>query len=503
LRFYILSDPAGALEPCGCVKDQLGGLDHVGAFIASERERAPASALLSAGPLFFLDPVLKDDHRAQDVMKAETMAAALASMGIIAFAPGQNDWAAGGAELEKLRVESGAALVSGNLAADGVPAGWGAPIVREINGVKVGVFGVSAPEQGVGAAHLGVTEKSTPEESAKAQASALKSQGAQVLLALSAVGRGTAKRIADLVPDLTAVIVGSAGGAGDTNTEAPAAERLGDVLVLQTGNHLTTVAVLDLFVRNGSFSFADASGIDQERKRAELTRRIDELRGKIAQWESSANSNASAGDVNARKTDVATLEKELASIEHGRPPPARGSFFQYRVVEVRESLGKDPHVNDKLVAYYKQVNAANKVAFAERRPRAPAPGEASYIGVEACTTCHDEPRAVWDKTRHAQAYATLSKQYKEYNLDCVGCHVTGYDQAGGSTVTHVDKLKDVQCEVCHGPGSRHAAKPKIAMPVAKPAPSTCITCHHPPHVHEFDAEAKMADILGPGHGKPD
>ena len=45
--------------------------------------------------------------------------------------------------------------------------------------------------------------------------------------------------------------------------------------------------------------------------------------------------------------------------------------------------------------------------------------------------------------------ATLTTQFKEFNLDCVGCHVTGYGRPGGSTVTHVEKLKDVQCEACH------------------------------------------------------
>jgi hypothetical protein len=70
-------------------------------------------------------------------------------------------------------------------------------------------------------------------------------------------------------------------------------------------------------------------------------------------------------------------------------------------------------------------------------------------------------------------------------------------------VTHVEGLKDVQCEVCHGPGSNHVAKNgKVKMPVSKPEPDTCLACHHPPHVHVFDAKAKLPEILGPGHGKP-
>ena len=98
-----------------------------------------------------------------------------------------------------------------------------------------------------------------------------------------------------------------------------------------------------------------------------------------------------------------------------------------------------------------------------------------------------------------------STQFKEFNLDCVSCHVTGYEQPGGSTVTHVDKLKDVQCEVCHGPGSKHVANPTDRTPHRREArtPRRASACHHPPHVEQFDAVAKMQEILGPGHGMPE
>ncbi len=127
--------------------------------------------------------------------------------------------------------------------------------------------------------------------------------------------------------------------------------------------------------------------------------------------------------------------------------------------------------------------------------------QAGFIGVDACTKCHKEPREVWDGTRHAHAYATLADQEKQFNLDCVSCHVTGYEQPGGSTVTHVSGLENVQCEVCHGPGSKHASDPKHVKPVtSKPKGDACVACHHSPHVEGFDPEAKMANILGPGHG---
>jgi RecJ-like exonuclease len=146
------------------------------------------------------------------------------------------------------------------------------------------------------------------------------------------------------------------------------------------------------------------------------------------------------------------------------------------------------------------VNEHNRVAFADRLPPPAVGGQPTYVGVKVCAKCHADAKTFWDTTKHGHAYATLSSQNKEFNLDCVSCHVTGYDQPGGSSVTHVDALKDVQCEVCHGPGSVHAAKPKIEVLHKKPTEDSCLACHHPPHVEQFDAKAKMTEILGPGHG---
>src|SRR5262249_31401781 len=104
-------------------------------------------------------------------------------------------------------------------------------------------------------------------------------------------------------------------------------------------------------------------------------------------------------------------------------------------------------------------------------------------------------------TQHALAYPTLSSQHKEFNLDCVGCHVTGYEKPGGSTVTHVADLENVQCEVCHGPGLRHAQNPadKTALPTL-PARTLCAQCHHQPHVKaDWSVDESWKKIVGPGH----
>src|ERR1019366_576365 len=138
LRLYLVTDLAGALEPCGCTKDQLGGLDHFGAWVKREQARVPASLVASAGPLFFMDDKLEGDRADQDRIKAQTIARVMHGVGFAAFAPATNDWDDGADGLTKLAEASGGATV---LAA-------GTAVVREAGGVKVGFVGYGQTKAG-------------------------------------------------------------------------------------------------------------------------------------------------------------------------------------------------------------------------------------------------------------------------------------------------------------------------------------------------------------------
>ncbi len=498
VRLYLVTDLAGALEPCGCTKDQLGGLDHFGAWVASRRSRVPASFVAASGPLFFMDEKLETERADQDQEKAFTLAHVLRGLDFLAFAPGTNDWAAGPETLAKLASEAGAVPIVAS--ADASAAG--SAVVRDVVGadggvLKVGFVGYGQPPAGATPANV--------EDVVRRGVERAKAGGANVLIALAAVGRGEAKRIADAIPELTAVVVGSRSSNGDANLRAPQGERVGDVIVVEASNHLQSAAVLDLYVRESVapgqlVKFADATGLELARRREDVTSRIDDLHVKIAAWEQ--DKSVLDADLQARRRDLAELEHEREALD-AKPPPAAGSFFRYAIEEIRDSLGKDPAIDAELAGYYAAVDEHNRAAFKDRLPPPAGPTQASYVGVEACSKCHAGPRAVWDRTAHARAYATLSSQFKEFNLECVGCHVTGYEKPGGSAVVHVEKLTNVQCEVCHGPGSRHVLDPgDKSLIVGRPAPSMCLDCHHSPHVEQFDPVAKLADVLGPGHGMP-
>ena len=151
LRLYLVSNLAGALEPCGCVKDQLGGFDHFAALVTKGRDAADASAVLLAGPTFFMEPALDPDKRAQDITKAEALAGGLKQTGAFAFAPGKNDFAAGPDELAKLaKISGGSDLFANRVRAAGTGVTPGAAVASgpssqllDAHGLKLGVIGAS------------------------------------------------------------------------------------------------------------------------------------------------------------------------------------------------------------------------------------------------------------------------------------------------------------------------------------------------------------------------
>lgn len=486
-RLYVVSDLAGALEPCGCTKDQLGGVDHFAALVAKERASVPSAGLFTAGPLFFMDLESKKERGAQDDKKANAIARSMKRLGLLGFAPSENERRRG-ARLSELATLSGAPALGADLSKQYE--------VVTLGGLRVGVLGLHVPKERPG--------REPPKEpyaaSVRRGIVEAKRDGAQLFVLLASMGRGEAKRIADEVPELFAMVVGAPEAEGETNTPGAPAERVNGVLLLELSNHLQRVGILDLFVRDGQMTFADASGLEQAGKRAELTRKVDDLRIRIAAWQQSGK--VSDSDLDARKRDLELAEAERRKLDEV-PPPPRGSFFRYTERDIRDNLGKDPEIAADLVSYYKEINEHNRKAFADRKPPPVAAGQAGYAGGAACATCHPNAKKFWDTTPHARAYKTLADQSKEFNLECVSCHVTGYERPGGSTVTFVDKLRDVQCEVCHGPGTQHIDHPTDRkLLTARPSPQICTGCHFPPHVEKFDAPAKMSEIVGPGHGRP-
>jgi len=137
--------------------------------------------------------------------------------------------------------------------------------------------------------------------------------------------------------------------------------------------------------------------------------------------------------------------------------------------------------------------------------------DAKYVGAKTCKKCHMRQYRTWKKMKHFDAWNALPAKYKapdqkdDQGRACVSCHVTGYgdaDRAGFIDATKSENLLGVQCEACHGPGSKHveagkklhAEKRKHYNPgeenfITKKT-AKCADCHNPHITHTKYKEAE-------------
>lgn len=117
-----------------------------------------------------------------------------------------------------------------------------------------------------------------------------------------------------------------------------------------------------------------------------------------------------------------------------------------------------------------------------------------FVGNANCATCHQADSQHWEGTKHAIAWHTLVEKRAHVDSYCQQCHTIGFGQAGGfSSIGRTPQMTAVGCENCHGPGSLHAANPRLKMPVS--ARDACVHCHDRENSPNFDYSTYWAKIV--------
>ena len=469
LRLAIITDLKGYLEPCGCTSRPLGGIDRMAARIRTLRGGSTPLLVLMAGDLFFDTDSVEPSRADQATRNAETLRGILNGLNVAAALPGRYDRGQPAETLARLEAESTFPWIAmkGSVEVVRVDAG----------GLAIAVVGARprADRQEVIAAI---------EEAAGAT---------DLTIALSYGSRRDANRLA-MIDGVDFVVQG---GLDQDSPLAP--HSAGTGWVLHAGRQGQGLTVVDVF-RSSNGPYEDHSVWSRKERALQLDARIEELAQKIADWER-------LGSVDP--ADLATQQARLAALEADRravdvaPANSNRNAFSAEWIELPKDAPTDGAVTELMKAHNKVVNEANRKAFADLKPMPLGPGDIAYVGSQACETCHQPAYAWWRSHPHGRAYRTLENDNKEYNLDCVGCHVTGYDRPGGSTVTHnLDgALVDVGCESCHGPGGRHIRNPTVPL-VVDPPESDCVGCHNEEHSDRFDYEVYKRMLIAPGHGLP-
>ncbi len=148
----------------------------------------------------------------------------------------------------------------------------------------------------------------------------------------------------------------------------------------------------------------------------------------------------------------------------------------------------------------------------------------AYAGVKGCTMCHKTEKQglqgpVWEKSKHAGAYTTLTTPAADSitkakglttaaaaSPECLKCHAIVGD-------AKADVKDGVQCETCHGAGADYkgmavmkvradaVAKGMVAFADKAAIEAMCKTCHNEksPTAKAFNFEESWAKIA---HKKP-
>ncbi len=118
-------------------------------------------------------------------------------------------------------------------------------------------------------------------------------------------------------------------------------------------------------------------------------------------------------------------------------------------------------------------------------------GEAPlYAGSRSCAPCHPAEYESFSshakKSRSFRSIERLRKGLSPEDLEqCYSCHTTGYGKPGGFvSEEETPELKNAGCEVCHGPGSLHAAG-QAPIPIPRPTREECAGCHTSERVRAF------------------
>jgi len=149
--------------------------------------------------------------------------------------------------------------------------------------------------------------------------------------------------------------------------------------------------------------------------------------------------------------------------------------LRFSSVAVNERFRDETALVELYKDYQQLVRMANLL---ENHPRFPLANGLEYVGSKSCRPCHSYEYDKWSTKAHASAYKTLEDDGSEYDPECVVCHVVGLDyESGFITKDKTPDLKDVGCENCHGPGSRHLESTDPADLGQPKAP--CIQCHTP------------------------
>lgn len=499
---FFVAGLKGYLEPCGCSADVLlGGAERVAGYVRAARKLYPSTTMLDAGDTFFREAELEEHRIPQAKAQTKVVSELVKALDIEVTVPGERDFALG-ADWYRERLE---AAEMEPIASNLTMQGESLPSTKtlELGDWTLGIVGAVQPDLYEG---IEAVETSDPVPAVGDALDALPGDVDATVLLLHGTLK-TAKDLLDARTQLDFAVV------GHKPRETDQVDRTGKGHTLEAYTQGRYVGILKFHNRGGSRPFEDArTGSEAELKKidnqiAHVEESIDKL--------TPAPPGETPPILSRLRERLDDLEQRRERIKHAELEISETQkSFHYRPVPMKPGYPIDRSIQKKRNAFNAKLKELN--AQADRDiPEVPE-GEATYVGTNQCAQCHVEAHEFWKGTHHGGAVATLQKRNKLYDQQCVGCHVVGYEKPGGSVLgklkydatvngsTITKDLRNVGCESCHGPGSKHMAAPVGSD--GRPqhiqdgtGQKVCMECHVPEHSPSFDYETYVRQITGEGH----
>jgi hypothetical protein len=484
----------GYTEPCGCTTDLvLGGIDRVTGFVRTAAGLASGALVLDAGNWLFEHATVDPREEAQARRRVQVLVQAMRAMGTQATVPGPMDFALGLDFYRETVADAGLPVLAANASA-GAEGPLGLPsLVLPAGDLQVGVLGGLDP--GAFAGHP-VVQVTDPAASLQPEIDRLRQEaGAGVVVLLWQGSLTAARQHLSGLQGLDFIVVGYQPRRTDE------AVQVGDAWVLEPYDQGRVVGRLKLQpgppADDGPGWVSARQGSTEARER--LQRVIEGIEERLAEIEVPPGEDPPAIVVRQRER-LTDLQAELAALSGETSWPADHAAFLWEPVDMAPGYRTDDGMTAAMVAY----NAALREINQPDDPIPASPGMPVYVGSERCATCHVQAHETWQGTAHSHAIETLRIRDKDWDRSCIGCHVTGWQQPGGSVLGHTAGLENVQCEQCHGPGSLHVDNPTVMRNVEggvwrEVTEGTCVSCHNEEHSPRFEFHAYVERVLGPGH----
>jgi hypothetical protein len=444
----------GTLAPCGCSANMRGGISRSAKLIRD----VPNSVFLDVGSALFPAKTIPLEAKGQQEARAKALSEIFKNLELSAHIPGEFDEALGSEFLKSLALPS-----------------------CEMNKI------IFISNHGISVAVLWSQSISESENLAQEA----RNKGAQFVLAAVDV---SSKELMQHTAKSTQVDAWIS--RNEINEENRGLGLNSKIIQLQTRGR--SIARIDLSVVDGAKVEWIKGRADVEQQQKLLEQRIEMLR---AQTNEPGIDPQLLEMKNQKLVELLARKSELSAGIQMLPAAKNAASLQF--IGIEQTLPQDEVVAAIEKNLDVSVGQAN-LKFAQEHGKScamPSLENPGVVGTEMCSSCHPAAAEFWKKTKHAQAYEALKLAKKEFHLDCVGCHVTGWQKPGG--VCRIDETQGRQgvgCESCHGFGMAHISAPSKSNITTQTNAETCRGCHDAENSPHFDFERWRMSIVGEGHG---